>query len=392
MHIESEVDVSAPTNRYARECCAGLQVRAAGKQLTQWVRRACLPILDRAKVMVLTKPLPGLPVEIHEVIFEHLPRDERRALNYQLVSRHWQRFVQRDTRSVLVTGPTGLGGLNEYHQLKSVVLRGTFADSDLARLPTGNYALELRDCRGLSVAGIDHLLRLELGSLHLVTADEPLGPDVAIVLAQHPTLTELVIKGHQVGDSGAKALAKNQVLRTLAISANGISDEGGAAFGENSTLEALSLGSNAIGAATILALAKTQLQSLCLRYCELSGESLAGLAGLKTLTRLDISCNYIGNVGVQALLNDANQLQWLDVSANGVGDAGARTLATHPGLRTLIATHNPIRREGALALVLNETLETIYLSIDGNAEFGPALTLRDIPSTKRLWVDVEFSR
>lgn len=95
--------------------------------------------------------------------------------------------------------------------------------------------------------------------------------------------------------------------------------------------------------------ANVSLEALAFPHCRLSDEGAASLAkfleGRPKLRKLDVSNNFVGSVGVQALafvLTQENgcSLMELNLSLNGFGDSGAKFLLSAlqrkaPALRSL---------------------------------------------------------
>jgi hypothetical protein len=96
---------------------------------------------------------------------------------------------------------------------------------------------------------------------------------------------------------------------------------------------------------------------------KINDESAKALAQNKTLTSLNVYCNFIGAEGAKALAQNKT-LTSLNVGYNKIGDEGAKALAQNTTLTSLDVSLNQISDEGAKALAQNTTLT--WLNVYGN--------------------------
>ena len=160
-------------------------------------------------------------------------------------------------------------------------------------------------------------------------------------------LTNLHLKGDEIGDSGAASLSEalkvNKFLTILDFSGCGIGDSGAASLSEalkvNTCLTKLHLGANDIGDSGAASLSKvlkvnTSLIKLQLDWSAIDDSGAGSLSeALKVntcLTNLDLGENDICHSGAASLskaLHVNTCLTKLDLRGNGIGDSGAASLS-----------------------------------------------------------------
>lgn len=203
----------------------------------------------------------------------------------------------------------------------------------------------------------------------------------AKVLSSHPTLKVVILERNNLTAEDATcvadALTKNSNIKELTINNNMIGDTGAKALGEamclNKSLEILSLADNEI----------FSYGAGCRAIASALGATQAGKDSRCPLKVLDLSMNWIGDGGVDALastgLCNNMSLEVLNVSFNNISDVGcsalAKSLLKNCTLRHLNLCRNLISIVGIDALLssleYNYSLEMVDLS------FNPPLLLED---------------
>lgn len=140
------------------------------------------------------------------------------------------------------------------------------------------------------------------------------------------------------------------------------------------------------------------LSQVLLKECKISDDFAQALAEklsqMKDLKTLDVSNNYIGSKGAQALgldtiepdgsvVSPLGNLQTLDVSNNHIGDAGAEALRWLEHLQTLDVSNNRIGAAGAEALGQLVNLQTLnvgsnYIGFVGAEALGQLEHLQNL--------------
>jgi len=186
---------------------------------------------------------------------------------------------------------------------------------------------------------------------------------LADVLATNRTLTRMDVRNDSFDDEDAfhvaHALSKNTTLQGFFLSSTIMSESAVAiicaAIMSNQTLTSLHL--PFIGSRTHIA---THVANM--------------LAANKTLTRLSIGSNYIGDLGLALIANALKQnatLQTLRISCNGITSAGmiqhlVPVLVINKTLTDLSVTENNIGNKGFLALANVCTINPTLCRLDLN--------------------------
>jgi Ran GTPase-activating protein (RanGAP) involved in mRNA processing and transport len=195
----------------------------------------------------------------------------------------------------------------------------------------------------------------------------------------------------------ADSLAQNDTLLLLDISMNGVGTAGAIALSRalplNTRLEHLRMGIskpnfnsafNHLGGNGDVALAASiggpDLRSVSLAWCSIHLEDIVALSGAfreaGRLEHLDLSCNNLGDVGVETLalaLRVHRCLVRLDLASNKIGDAGAVALANvlrlNTPLRRLVLCANRVGHTGVSAIARSLQVNTNLQKLDlyGNA-------------------------
>lgn len=176
--------------------------------------------------------------------------------------------------------------------------------------------------------------------------------DLAAKLAPLTHLTSLYLTGNAIGDEGAKTIAATLTnLTSLYLGHNAISDEGVKAIAAKLTkLRSLGLDNNAVGTEGARSIAKSlaNLKELDLGWNsygegwnKIGDEGAKAIAGLTSLTSLDVSKNEIGADGAKAIANLTN-LTSLNLSRNSIGQI-PKGLIDLPSLQSLNLRENPIQ-------------------------------------------------
>eukprot|EP00521_Asterionellopsis_glacialis_P011553 CAMPEP_0195306190 /NCGR_PEP_ID=MMETSP0707-20130614/37074_1 /TAXON_ID=33640 /ORGANISM="Asterionellopsis glacialis, Strain CCMP134" /LENGTH=525 /DNA_ID=CAMNT_0040370401 /DNA_START=562 /DNA_END=2139 /DNA_ORIENTATION=- len=192
-------------------------------------------------------------------------------------------------------------------------------------------------------------------------------------------LQELSLSRNQLGSQGAtllcqEALSNCPQLRKLNLSKNKIGPPAGGALAENlpSSLQILDLSHNLLGDEGIQSLMKMITLNDNTNDTTATTTATTASWGLRGITKLDVSCNGIGDVGAIALASGlqhtATQLEELVLWNNRIRDDGAIAFAqqltrlikgsktntksstSSYGLRKLQLSHNLISNQGATHL------------------------------------------
>ncbi|PSC75547.1 receptor-type [Micractinium conductrix] len=246
-------------------------------------------------------------------------------------------------------------------QLTSLGLRCTFScDDALARLCTQ----------------LTNLRRLDLSGSRNLSDDGFLA-----VTALAGSLTQLALQGgHQVSEDGATALAALTRLRALDLGfSNAMGDDALLPLVARAltqlTLLDLRGCPHACSPAAFTHLSRiTSLQHLSAQGCRLQPSSVAALAPLACLSRLDLADNPA--LGPLDALTTLRELRALDVSECGVSDAHLLPLLSHlPQLRTaLLGSNHRLTVAVVEALAAGPARTCLQeLSVTGLELDGPAL-------------------
>ena len=225
-----------------------------------------------------------------------------------------------------------------------------------------------------------------------------IGPTGALVvmreLEKHkPTVAELDISSNNLGDSGTatvcRFLASNDTVLKVDFSRNSIQRVGANAIARmlavNSKLKSLDLSHNALSEEDFELIASQLHTQHTLENLDLSSNSFMSKCGYLfccifannvSLVMLNLSCNYIGDEGIQDLipgLKKNGTIQNLDLSWNNIGNEGfawiAEFLTSNNVLRRLNLGYNRLTTEGikplAESLSMNSCLE--FLELSGNS-------------------------
>jgi Ran GTPase-activating protein (RanGAP) involved in mRNA processing and transport len=193
--------------------------------------------------------------------------------------------------------------------------------------------------------------------------------DLAVALSDNTTVTMLDLDHNSISDQGCPVIGKLferlARLESVSLEDNAIHPVGAISLaghlGNNTTLKSLLLGENYIGSSGIAvlgpAIASSALTGLSLRENFLTEKGIIALAAAtkdrwKTITSLDLSCNYIGSEGALGILAVLpSTLTKLNLTHNLIGPEAAvgftTALAEHPALTSLRVDRN--RKLGALA-------------------------------------------
>ncbi len=215
----------------------------------------------------------------------------------------------------------------------------------------------------------------------------------------------LRLSGNEAGRAGLRALLrspfvgrlKELALRTNSLTAAALKELAEARAGLR--LDALDVGENVIGDGGAPALPKadclSELKSLRLDRCEMGlpvARAIARAPFIRTLRRLDVSNNWFGVEGLQAILNAAPPLlHTLHINDNSLADDAATLLAESPATDTLLELaleHNDLGADTAKALRDPAHLRNLlFLRLLGNPiRKRAASSLAKSPLAKRLAV------
>lgn len=231
----------------------------------------------------------------------------------------------------------------------------------LVRLDLSANGFGTRAVRALAASS----LRLQ----HLDLADNDIGPDEAVALAEGEglgRLQRLNLRGTRVGSDGAGAIAVSRSLGSLEhldLSATGLGGSGLAALalsGNASRLRSLAIAQNALGPQALDLLFASNRFPLLDRLDLASnacgapgGMAVASAPFARRLRDLSLRDNGLGDAGLAALLGShhLSGLRRLDVAQNGLTAAAMSLLGSAPHeLTDLDLSHNPLGREGAQAI------------------------------------------
>ncbi|WP_284616388.1 COR domain-containing protein [Aquabacterium humicola] len=233
-----------------------------------------------------------------------------------------------------------------------------------------------------TLAGLNHLNQLVLGSLDLSTDDvraigrdfgrlSRLGvwgaglgrEDVRVIAEGLPQLTSLDLSGSEIGDEALLFIADGlERLESLDVSGSNIGEASACTIVHRfPRLKSLRIGSNKIGERGAVAIAE----------------------GLGALERLDVGRNKIGQIGVRTIAQRLPQLTFLDISGNDLGEWGAKEIASSlVNLQRLDISDNRIGAAGASAIA-QQLDQLTSLEISRN-EIGVAGTSEITRRLRRL--------
>ena len=205
---------------------------------------------------------------------------------------------------------------------------------------------------------------------------DALAKDLAERLAKAKFRT-LAFAENKISDSGAAALAdavaKNKVLTTVDASKNQLGAGGVKALAGLASLSALNLSGNPIGDAGAAAYAEavgseqSKIVRVQLAGCSIGDDGAAALAkmlrGNKNITHVDLSNNNISDAGAKALaavLGDALSLTELNLCCCKVSNAGAlalRQAANDAQCHVINLTDNKLTGGSDLGALLGEGMK-----------------------------------
>jgi hypothetical protein len=176
-------------------------------------------------------------------------------------------------------------------------------------------------------------------------------------LADHPTLTQLLVSGNNIGAEGVIALSKNNRLLCLAIASNKFGKGGLEALARNQKLTSLDVGMSIvkINEEILGILSKNRsLSYLNVDYCGVNTNGVKILASMPDLTGLSMKGNHLSDPdGI--ILARSESLKMLNVGQNKIGKEGIEALARNPRFTSLDVRDNPGNEEakGELLKMLN---------------------------------------
>lgn len=141
------------------------------------------------------------------------------------------------------------------------------------------------------------------------------------------------------------------------------------------------------GNINILKFANMNVSNLYLSNCGLDVNKIKILSSNKTVSVLDVSCNYLTSKCVKYLCK--MQLSKLDISINLIGNSGMKLLLKNKLLQELIISENNISDYGLLNICHNTTLTKLDISANSIKHLGAKLLAKNNSITT---LDISYNK
>jgi hypothetical protein len=237
----------------------------------------------------------------------------------------------------------------------------SFCESDvsegkLATLPRLDHlqAVSFIDCRKITVGAVAVFQRLGVRELGII--DSPIDKEAIKRVGQMQTLRSLLLHVNEADDSDVASLQSLTNIESLRLRSCPITGRTLGTFRSLPILRELDLRQTEFGNAALEILGKTkELRVLSLSSTQVRDEGMAHLRQLEKIERLDLSSTFVSDrglldVGTLGTLKDLDlgrQVQPIKGEQYGrIGDAGVAHLAGLKGLRSLNLRYTQVTSEG----------------------------------------------
>jgi len=207
-------------------------------------------------------------------------------------------------------------------------------------------------------------------------------------LAIFRELTSIDLWGNPITD--ASALRHFPKLTHISLNQTPITADSIKLLAQFPFLRSLELNDCILDAASLDALANSQLTHLSVDSTELDCDGATRLACSKTLIDLSAAYNDIGTRGAQALGLNKHLLK-LNVYSNTIDALGAKALGQHPSLMELNIQLNEIGDEGIARLAKSHSLMTLYANCNNITDDGARALLDNLSICELCISDNELS-
>ena len=380
--------------------------------------------------------MSSLDTTYYEIIQTLTDADFQRTYTNEFKRMFVKKYLQDNSNATELDcseGKHGEIGLNEVVYIASFLKK---KGTNLQGLSLKNCEIQNPGMRTLANALIDNKTLQNLNVSNNGIGNQGVA-SLASALKVNQTLTSLHLGSNLIGDVGieklANALIDNESLTNLDVSNNNIGNQGLNvlidALKKNQTITNLNLKDNksitytGIDALVNFSMTNTSLAHLYVNktdfietfrnikkkfetsdVVDLPNESITNVISSmiasilmqnKTVTKLNLSSNQIGDDGIKKIANALgvnNTLQNLDVSKNGIGNQGVESLANalivNKTLKNLNVSNNKIGDQGveslANALKENQTLTSIDLGSNLIGDVGAGALVEALPDNDTL--------